>query len=175
MVWLRQSASRVLNATGIAVAIAVAGLDSFLRFKSYWALSLTLRYLSLCSQYFSERVQERKVAEFTALKQRSSIVSEYEAQFSRLERYAEHLVNTERMKAKLFLNGLKPQYITQLATLDIQTYAKMVKKAQLLEDATDFTDCIKGKFVKKEMTTGQSFAKPNNGKKRPFNVTEGSI
>ncbi|MQM20144.1 hypothetical protein Taro_053160 [Colocasia esculenta] len=49
----------------------------------------------------------------------------------------------------------------------------MVKKAQLLEDATDFTDLIKGKFVKKEMTSGQSSAKSNNGKKRPFNITEG--
>ncbi|MQL87053.1 hypothetical protein Taro_019588 [Colocasia esculenta] len=106
------------------------------------------------SKYFSERVQERKATEFAALKQRSLTVAEYEAQFSRLARYAEHLVNMERMKAKRFLNGLKPQYITQLAPLDIQTYAKMVKKAQLLEDAMDFTDRIKGKFMKKEMTSG---------------------
>ncbi|MQL89141.1 hypothetical protein Taro_021711 [Colocasia esculenta] len=49
----------------------------------------------------------------------------------------------------------------------------MVKKAQLLEDPTDFTDRIKGKFVKKEMTSGPSSAKPTNGKKRPFNITEG--
>ncbi|MQL99942.1 hypothetical protein Taro_032676 [Colocasia esculenta] len=77
------------------------------------------------------------------------------------------------MKAKRFLNGLKPQYITQLAPLDIQTYAEMVMKAQLLEDATDFTDRIKGKFVKKELTSGQSSAKPNNGKKRPLNLIEG--
>ncbi|MQL93293.1 hypothetical protein Taro_025929 [Colocasia esculenta] len=38
----------------------------------------------------------------------------------------------------------------------------------------DITDHIKGKFVKKEMTSGQSSAKPNNGKKRPFNIKEGS-
>ncbi|MQM19011.1 hypothetical protein Taro_052011 [Colocasia esculenta] len=48
------------------------------------------------------------------------------------------------MKAKHFLNGLRPAYITQLAPLDIQTYTEMVKKAQLLEDATDLTDRIKG-------------------------------
>ncbi|MQM16041.1 hypothetical protein Taro_048994 [Colocasia esculenta] len=53
------------------------------------------------------------------------------------------------------------------------TYAEMVKKAQLLEDATNFTDRIKGKFVKKEMTSSPSSAKPTNGKKRPFNITEG--
>ncbi|MQM09280.1 hypothetical protein Taro_042148 [Colocasia esculenta] len=74
-----------------------------------------------------------------------------------------------------FLNGLKPQCITQLAPLDIQTYVEMVKKAQLLEDAMDFTDRIKGKFVKKELTTGMTFAKPNIGKKRPFSITEGPI
>ncbi|MQM06332.1 hypothetical protein Taro_039153 [Colocasia esculenta] len=77
------------------------------------------------------------------------------------------------MKAKLFLNGLRPQYITQLAPLDIQTYAEMVKKAQLLEDATDFTDRIKEKFVKKELTPDMTSAKPTNGKKRPFSITEG--
>ncbi|MQL79174.1 hypothetical protein Taro_011623 [Colocasia esculenta] len=49
----------------------------------------------------------------------------------------------------------------------------MVKKAQLLEDSTDFTDYIKGKFVKKELTSGQSSAKLNNGKKRPLNLIEG--
>ncbi|MQL73894.1 hypothetical protein Taro_006237 [Colocasia esculenta] len=101
-------------------------------------------------------------------------MAEYVAQFSRLGKYAAHLVAIERMKAKHFLNGLKPQYITQLAPLDIQTYTEMVKKAQLLEDAMDFTDRIKAKFVKKEMTSGQSSAKPNNGKKCPFNITEGS-
>ncbi|MQL89729.1 hypothetical protein Taro_022307, partial [Colocasia esculenta] len=125
------------------------------------------------SKYFSERVQEKRVAEFAALKQRSLSVADYEAQFSRLARYVEHLVNTERMKAKRFLNGLRPQYITQLAPLDIQTYVEMVKKAQLLEDATDFTDCIKGKFVKKELTPGLTSAKPTNGKKHPFSITEG--
>ncbi|MQM00765.1 hypothetical protein Taro_033505 [Colocasia esculenta] len=78
------------------------------------------------------------------------------------------------MKAMCFLNGLKPHYITQLAPFDIPTYAEMVKRAQLLEDATDFADRIKGKFVKKEVTSGQSSAKPTNGKKRPFNITEGS-
>ncbi|MQL68777.1 hypothetical protein Taro_001064 [Colocasia esculenta] len=48
----------------------------------------------------------------------------------------------------------------------------MVKRAQLLKDATDFTDHMNGKFVKKEVTSGQSSAKPTNGKKHPFNITE---
>ncbi|MQL85965.1 hypothetical protein Taro_018490 [Colocasia esculenta] len=59
-----------------------------------------------------------------------------------------------------------------LAPLDIQTYAKMVKKAQLLEDATDLTDRIKGGLVKKEPASGSS-SKPTNDKKQPFNITGG--
>ncbi|MQL97238.1 hypothetical protein Taro_029924 [Colocasia esculenta] len=76
------------------------------------------------------------------------------------------------MKARQFLNGLKPSYITQLAPLDIQTYTEMVKKAQLLEDVTNLTDRIKGRMVKKEYTSGSS-SKPTNGKKRPLSITDG--
>ncbi|MQL99343.1 hypothetical protein Taro_032070 [Colocasia esculenta] len=76
------------------------------------------------------------------------------------------------MKAKHFLNKLRPAYITQLAPLDIQTYPKLVKKAQLLEDATDLTDRIKGRMVKKEQTSGAP-SKPTNGKKRLLSITDG--
>ncbi|MQM18429.1 hypothetical protein Taro_051422, partial [Colocasia esculenta] len=44
------------------------------------------------SKYFSERVQERKASEFATLKQRNLSVAEYEAQFSWLAPYANHLV-----------------------------------------------------------------------------------
>ncbi|MQM21704.1 hypothetical protein Taro_054747 [Colocasia esculenta] len=49
----------------------------------------------------------------------------------------------------------------------------MVKKVQLPEDATDFTDRIKGKFVKKELTPILTTAKPTISKKCPFSITEG--
>ncbi|MQL87635.1 hypothetical protein Taro_020192 [Colocasia esculenta] len=48
----------------------------------------------------------------------------------------------------------------------------MVRKAQLLEDATDLTDRIKGRMVKKEQTSGAP-SKSNNGKKRPLSITDG--
>ncbi|MQM19261.1 hypothetical protein Taro_052263 [Colocasia esculenta] len=47
----------------------------------------------------------------------------------------------------------------------------MVKKAQLLEDAIDLTDRIRGRIVKKEQAFGSS-SKPTNGKKRPFSITD---
>ncbi|MQM11776.1 hypothetical protein Taro_044686 [Colocasia esculenta] len=71
------------------------------------------------------------------------------------------------MKAKHFLNGMRPQYITQLAPMDIQTYADMVKKAQLLEDAMETAERIKGKSVKREQVSATGRYQPTIGKKRP--------
>ncbi|MQM11464.1 hypothetical protein Taro_044373 [Colocasia esculenta] len=48
----------------------------------------------------------------------------------------------------------------------------MVKKAQLLEDATDLIDRIKSKMVRKEQTSGAP-SKPTNSKKRPLSITNG--
>ncbi|MQM02717.1 hypothetical protein Taro_035482 [Colocasia esculenta] len=83
-----------------------------------------------------------------------------------------HLVNIEKMKAGRLLNWLKPQYITQLTPLDIQTYAEMVKKTQLLKDATEIVDKIRGRIVKKEQVDSPGNFKPTNGKKRPINEGE---
>ncbi|MQM09324.1 hypothetical protein Taro_042193 [Colocasia esculenta] len=73
----------------------------------------------------------------------------------------------ERMKAKRFLNGLRPQFFTQLVPMDIQTYADMVKKAQLLEDAMETTRRIKGKSMKREQVSATGRYQPTIGKKRP--------
>ncbi|MQL71431.1 hypothetical protein Taro_003750 [Colocasia esculenta] len=70
------------------------------------------------------------------------------------------------MKAKRFLNGLRPQFITQLAPMDIQTYADMVKKAQLLEDAMETAERIKEKSVKREQVSSTRRYQPTIGKKR---------
>ncbi|MQL69081.1 hypothetical protein Taro_001353 [Colocasia esculenta] len=76
------------------------------------------------------------------------------------------------MKAKRFLNGLRPAYITQLAPFDIQTYPEMVRRAQCLEDATELTERIKGRMFRKEQTSGV-LRKPTNGKKRRLSITDG--
>ncbi|MQM06326.1 hypothetical protein Taro_039148 [Colocasia esculenta] len=65
----------------------------------------------------------------------------------------------------------RPAYITQLAPMDIQTYPEMVRKSQLLEDATDLTDRIKGRMVKKELTSGAP-SRPAYSKKRPLSESD---
>ncbi|MQM06270.1 hypothetical protein Taro_039092 [Colocasia esculenta] len=71
------------------------------------------------------------------------------------------------MKAKRCLNGLRPQFITQLAPMDIQTYADMVKKTQLLEDAMETAKRMTGKSVKREQVSSTGRYQPTIGKKRP--------
>ncbi|MQM15627.1 hypothetical protein Taro_048573 [Colocasia esculenta] len=71
------------------------------------------------------------------------------------------------MKVKRFLNGLRPQFITQLAPMDIQTYADMVKKAQLLEDAMETAERIMGRPAKREQVSSTERYQPTIGKKRP--------
>ncbi|MQL67880.1 hypothetical protein Taro_000175 [Colocasia esculenta] len=80
-------------------------------------------------KYFSERVKEKKAAEFAALRQKGMSVAEYEAQFSRLAVYAPHLVGTERLKANRFMDGLRPMVIENLVPYNIGTYTEMVQRA----------------------------------------------
>ncbi|MQL97731.1 hypothetical protein Taro_030426 [Colocasia esculenta] len=106
-------------------------------------------------KYFSERVKEKKAAEFAALKQKGMSVAEYEAQFARLAVYAPHLVGTERLKSNRFMDGLRPMFIERLGPHNNQTNTKMVQRAQLVEDTMAKVEGMRGKdnsklvFVKK--------------------------
>ncbi|MQL67943.1 hypothetical protein Taro_000216, partial [Colocasia esculenta] len=88
---------------------------------------------------------EKKVNEFAGLKQLRMSVSEYEAQFAWLSKYAPHLISTEKLKAKRFMNGLRPHFITQLTPHLITTYSEMVKRALALEATNETVDKIRGK------------------------------
>ncbi|MQL84788.1 hypothetical protein Taro_017287 [Colocasia esculenta] len=96
-------------------------------------------------QYFSEVFQKKKANEFAGLKQLRMSVFEYEAQFTRLSKYAPHLMSTEKLKAKRFMNGLRPNFITQLTPHLITTYSEMVKRTLALEAANETVDKIRGK------------------------------
>ncbi|MQL74499.1 hypothetical protein Taro_006864 [Colocasia esculenta] len=120
--------------------------------------------------------QERKAAEFAALKQKGISVTEYEAQFARLAVYAPHLVGTERLKANRFMDGLRPTLIERLGPHNIQTYTEMVQRAQLVEDTIAKVEGMRGKdnskpvFVKKGAPNiAPTFRNTNvnNNNKRP--------
>ncbi|MQL84802.1 hypothetical protein Taro_017312 [Colocasia esculenta] len=102
-------------------------------------------------------------------------VAEYEAQFAHLAVYVSHLVGTERLKANRFMDGLRPMFIERLGPHNIQTYTKMVQRAQLVEDTMAKVEGMRGKdnskpvFIKKGAPNiAPTFRNNvNNNNKRP--------
>lgn len=58
------------------------------------------------TKYFSQSPRDRRDAEFLQLKQGNMSFDEYERKFEQLSRYATHLVDTERKKARN--HGISP-------------------------------------------------------------------
>lgn len=60
-------------------------------------------------KYFPESVRRQKEDEFIKLQQRSKTVAEYEADFTRLSKFAPSLVATDLSRARRFESGLRPR------------------------------------------------------------------
>ena len=60
-------------------------------------------------------------------------VMEYEAKFDELSRYAPQVVATDEMRAKHFGWELRPTLKRKVEAFELQTYAAVVAKAQILE------------------------------------------
>ena len=59
--------------------------------------------------YFPESLRFEKESEFTRLIQENMIVTQYEAKFTELSRFALDLVTTDGVKARRFENRLRPR------------------------------------------------------------------
>ncbi|XP_077249920.1 uncharacterized protein LOC143889551 [Tasmannia lanceolata] len=85
-------------------------------------------------KYFPQPLRAQLVREFISLKQEEGeTVSQYEAKFTRLARYATHLVIDVQSKVDKFQYGLKPSVRRALAALDFQSYEAMVRCALKVE------------------------------------------
>ncbi|XP_077223357.1 uncharacterized protein LOC143856961 [Tasmannia lanceolata] len=85
-------------------------------------------------KYFPQPLKAQLVREFISLKQEEGeTVSQYEAKFTRLARYATHLVTDVQSKVDKFQYGLKPSVRRALAALDFQSYEAVVRCALKVE------------------------------------------
>ena len=60
------------------------------------------------AKYFPEVECETRREEFERLLQRGLTVAQYEARFTELSRFAEYMVDSEEMKVRRFMRGLRP-------------------------------------------------------------------
>ena len=73
-------------------------------------------------KYFPETVQDQKAADFMSLVQGNMTVSQYEANFTELSRFAPHVVITDVLKAKKFECGLRLNIRSRIFILKLTSY-----------------------------------------------------
>ena len=108
-------------------------------------------------QYFTERFRDKQTTNFDKLVQGSMGVAQYEAKFTKLYRFAPHLVSTEALRVKKFCNGLEFKIRQRLTTSRCEDYKTLVVLAKTVEE--DLQECTKIKAVLKQ----------NKGKTVKFN------
>ncbi|MQL87071.1 hypothetical protein Taro_019603 [Colocasia esculenta] len=81
------------------------------------------------AKFVPEHIQDWMEQEFVSLAQGSMTVLEYEARFSKLSKYAPHIVADERRMTKKFVMGLKPSLRTKLVAFDHRTLDEALSAA----------------------------------------------
>ncbi|XP_028127115.1 uncharacterized protein LOC114323654 [Camellia sinensis] len=94
-----------------------------------WAHFLEIFY----EKYFPQCVRDRKAAEFMELKQGNKSITEYEAQFTELARFAPHMVNTDYKKVRQFEGGLRDPILDKVNVLKLLTYVDVLDRALIAE------------------------------------------
>lgn len=88
-------------------------------------------------KYFPMVLRNKKMTEFLQIKQGDLSVSQYEAKFAELYRYASHLFTTDEQKAMHFEHGLKPTIRTRLTAFELTKYSEVMHKALRVEQDCD--------------------------------------
>ncbi|XP_074349995.1 uncharacterized protein LOC141689549 [Apium graveolens] len=119
-------------------------------------------------KYLPSYIQDQLEMRFLDFKQENMMMAEYEVKFSDLERFMPEYVNTEAKKAKRFQQGLKPWIQSQVAFLEIRTFAYVVQITIIVEGEREATkrkyEGKKKKFEDSESEQGRSKFKGKFGK-----------
>ncbi|XP_028118063.1 uncharacterized protein LOC114315649 [Camellia sinensis] len=125
-----------------------------------WARFLEIFY----NKYFPQCVRDRKVSEFMELKQNNMTVAEYEAKFTKVARFAPHMVDTDYKKLRHFERGLRDDILEKVNVLKLETYIEVLDQAIISEasiakqtkSSTDWKSKKQGFFSKKRFSKKQN-------------------
>ncbi|XP_028085435.1 uncharacterized protein LOC114286467 [Camellia sinensis] len=81
------------------------------------------------NKYFPQCFRDQKVSEFQELKQGRMFVAEYKAKFTKLARFAPHMVDTDYNKVRKFEEGLDLGVFDRVGVLKLPTYVEVLNKA----------------------------------------------
>jgi len=104
-------------------------------------------------EYFPDATREQMTSDWLKLKQGGMTVDEYEAEFSRLLRFAgEGYQDNERMKVQKFQNGLNPEIRHEVKVFEVATLSAAIHKAKVVEKSK--IDCG-NQYAKKSSFLGK--------------------
>ncbi|GFZ06724.1 hypothetical protein Acr_18g0008940 [Actinidia rufa] len=84
-------------------------------------------------KYVPRELQNAKCAEFEQLKQTGKIIAEYEETFTNLSEYVPYLVATNKMRARIFEDGLRHEIKKVIRPLVLPTYTDVLDRAIMVE------------------------------------------
>ncbi|GFZ16761.1 hypothetical protein Acr_26g0000310 [Actinidia rufa] len=117
-------------------------------------------------KYVPRALQNAKCAEFEQLKQTGKTITEYEAAFTNLAKYAPHLVATDEMRARRFEDGLRYEIKRVIRPLVLPTYADVLDRAIIVEqdkmEKRNYFDSKKRQNFNNEGPIGQKRQKPES-------------
>ena len=86
------------------------------------------------ARFLPKSIRDARAREFEHLEQIEQMsVAEYDIPFTRLSRYAPHLIATEQLKVERFVNGLRDYLFRSIQISDVTTYADVLDAALRLE------------------------------------------
>ncbi|XP_028118394.1 uncharacterized protein LOC114315961 [Camellia sinensis] len=108
-------------------------------------------------KYFPQCIRDRNVSQFEQLKQGDMTVAKYEAKFTKLARYAPHMVDIDYKKARKFEGGLNVEVLDWVNVLKLVKYVDVLDRALMSE-----ANIVALKMSKSTATTeGESKKKRN--------------
>ncbi|XP_028088608.1 uncharacterized protein LOC114289144 [Camellia sinensis] len=84
-------------------------------------------------KYFPRSVRLQKQREFLRLKQGNKTVAEYEAEFTKLSKFASAFETDEDSRARKFESGLRTNIMQQVVPFELPTFGEVLNKALLVE------------------------------------------
>ncbi|XP_047312468.1 uncharacterized protein LOC124915721 [Impatiens glandulifera] len=118
---------------------------------------------SFYNTYFPKSLRQEKETEFINLKQRNMTITEYQARFVELAKFAQPWMGSEITKARKFEMGLSPHIRQVMVPFEINTFIEVVDKARLVEWELGITRRIDDVNSKK-----RSIQSANEGNRNSF-------
>lgn len=113
-------------------------------------------------KYFPPEAKDRLEIQFQELIQGDRSVRDYEAEFTRLRRYAHYGPEDEGAVIRKFLRGLQPEIMSRLSVVEFHSFFQLVERAVNVEESLKRGQAFYAQQAQLPRTYGQSSRQQGN-------------